>query len=160
MLRICTVVGTSERGAGAVASFLKAPCGLVVSRHDCELQFIAEEDLIPVFFRALEADHFRGIYNIAPDDYTTVGEISGHLKRFTLRVPYPALYGAFYLLRRLTGNQWISENAVDYLTYPIVVDNARIRGLSVRFRYGSRVAFLRCAKALREKLNKNASALS
>lgn len=149
LLRICTIVGPTERKGGAVETFLSMPFSASLIGHDCPLQFVHEEDLLPIFDKVLPRVGFSGIYNVAPREYTTLKEISEKLGKAVLPIPYGVLYLIFYLLFRISPSLGISENSVSYLAYPIVVDSSKIeKELGVTFQHSSLDAFMDCAKAL------------
>jgi UDP-glucose 4-epimerase len=148
MLRICTIVGPSERTDGPVKLFCEMPATVSVLRSPGGLQFIHEADLVRVFLRALEAPELRGAYNVAPDDFVTLPQLSRALAKPCVPLPYSALWTALFLARRALRRDDLTENVVSYLAYPVVLDNSKIKKeLGVDFPRGSLDAFLECAKA-------------
>src|SRR5262249_28860841 len=101
MLRICTIVGPTERSDGPVSIFCRMPVGVSVLFRKGALQFIHEADLMKVMLRVLEAADLRGIYNVGPDDYTTLRELCAALGKTRIPAPYSVLWLALFLLRRL-----------------------------------------------------------
>ena len=151
VLRICTVVGPTDRNGGAVETFLSLPFGFSIIGHDCPVQFVHEEDLLDIFKRIFSSPSFSGVYNVAPRDFTTIKEISKRLGKSIVPVPYSALYGLFYVLFRVKPSMGVSENSVSYLAHPIVVDSTRIqKELGASFKYSSLDAFMSCANALQK----------
>jgi nucleoside-diphosphate-sugar epimerase len=149
MLRICTVVGPTDRNGGAVETFLNLPFGFSIIGHDCPVQFVHEEDLLNILERIFSSPSFFGAYNVAPREFTTIREISKRLGKGVVPIPYSVLYGLFYVLFRVKPSIGVSENSVSYLAYPIVVDSCRIeKELGVSFKYSSLDAFMSCANAL------------
>jgi len=149
LLRICTIVGASERGSGPVATFCGLPMGVSVLFHAGALQFIHEDDLMKVMLKVMEAPDARGAFNVAPDDYTTIAEICRALGKPRVPAPYFLLWLALYLLRRVGGKTDLTEKVVSYLAYPVAVSNQKIKtALGIRFPKTSLEAFLDCAKAL------------
>ncbi|MBI3551367.1 MAG: NAD-dependent epimerase/dehydratase family protein [Elusimicrobia bacterium] len=157
ILRICTIVGATERGEGPVATFCRLPVGVSVLFHKGALQFIAEDDLMKAMLRVMEADELRGVFNVAPDDYTTIREICRALSKPRVPAPYSLLWLSLFLLRRLAGKTELTENIVSYLAHPAVVSNAKLKtALGIRFPKGSLEAFLDCARALAGSADKAA----
>lgn len=152
MLRICTVVGASERGDGPVKAFCSLPVGVSVLARRGGLQFLAEADLLRVLVRALEAPDVSGTYNVAPDDYTTIPELCRRLGKPRIALPYSALWLAFFLARRLLGRRDLTEKIVGYLAYPCVLSNEKIKkALGVHFSQRSLEAFAACAETLKSQ---------
>ncbi len=151
LLRICTIVGPTERKGGAVETFLSMPVSISIIGHDCPIQFVHEKDLLAIFEKVLTRTSFSGIYNVAPRGYTSLKEISEKLGKVALPIPYGILYLTFYLIFRISPSLGISENSVSYLAYPIVVDSSKIeKDLGVTFGHSSLDAFMDCAKALQK----------
>lgn len=150
VLRICTIVGASERGKGPVRTFCELPLGISVLFRAGGLQFISEADLLMVMRKVMEAPQLRGTYNVAPDDYTTIAAICRSLGKFRLSVPYTLLWLALFLARRLGRRTDLTENIIGYLAYPCVVSNEKIKkALGLALSRGSLDAFLECAHALK-----------
>jgi UDP-glucose 4-epimerase len=148
MLRICTIVGPSERTDGPVKLFCSLPAAVSVALRPGGLQFIHESDLVRVFLSALEAPDLRGAYNVAPDDSVTLADLCRALGKPRLPLPYSALWLGLYVARRALGREDLTENVVSYLAYPVVLDNSKIKkALGVQFPKGSLEAFLECARA-------------
>lgn len=149
MLRICTIVGRSDRSDGPVKTFCALPAAVSVLFHAGALQFIAEEDLMRVMTRALEVPDAAGAYNVAPDDVTTIAELARALGKPRIPLPYFALWLALWAARRLGGRADLTENVVGYLAYPVALSNEKLkRTFGVRVEKGSLEAFLECARAL------------
>lgn len=149
ILRICTIVGRSDRSDGPVKTFCSLPAAPSVLFHRGALQFICEEDLMRVMTKVLEVGDVAGAYNVAPDDFTTVAELCAALGKPRVPVPYFALWLGLWAARRLAGRTDLTENVVSYLAYPVVLSNEKLKkALGLRFTKGSREAFLECARAL------------
>lgn len=148
-LRICTIVGGSERSDGPVKVFCSLPVAVSVLFHKGGLQFISEDDLMRVMAKVLESNEAAGAYNVAPDDATTLAEICRALGKPRVPVPYSALWLALWAARRFLGRTDLTENVVSYLAYPVALSNEKIKKqLGVRFSKGSLESFVECAKAL------------
>lgn len=152
ILRICTIVGPTDRDGGAVQAFLSAPFGLSILRRPCPIQFVHEEDLFNAFNKVMDKPNLSGIYNLAPDDYTSIKEICTKLKKTHIYLPYSIAYMLFFIIFRVKPSLGISENSVSYLSYPTVVDNKKIKKeINIKFKYQSLEAFVSCANALLRK---------
>lgn len=150
VLRICTIVGGSDRTDGPVKTFCELPVGVSVLLRKGALQFIAEEDLMRVMLKVMEAPDLSGVFNVAPDDYTTVAQLCERLGKRRVPVPYSALWLALFLARRILGRVDLTENVVSYLAYPCVLSNAKLKkALGVHFSQRSLEAFAACAQALK-----------
>lgn len=148
-LRICTIVGKSDRSDGPVKTFCSLPLAVSVLFHRGALQFICEEDLMRVMVKVLESAEAHGAYNVAPDDATSVAEICRALGKPRLPLPYFMLWLGLWTARRFFGRADLTENVVSYLAYPVVLSNAKLKkALGLHFDKGSLAAFVECAKAL------------
>jgi UDP-glucose 4-epimerase len=149
VLRICTIVGTTERSDGPVKTFCELPAIVSVLFHKGGLQFITEADLMRVMLKSMEVSDFRGTYNVGSDDYTTLAELGARLGKPRVPVPYFLLWLGLFFFRRLNGKTQATEKVVSYLAYPVVVSNAKIKkALGITFTKGSLEAFLECARTL------------
>ena len=149
VLRICTIVGGGERADGPVKLFCETPFSVSVLFRKGALQFIAEADLMKVMVKAMEASELRGAFNVGPDDYTTLAQISARLGKPRFPLPYSFLWLALFIIRRVNPKSSATEKIVSYLAYPAVVSNAKIKkALGVTFQKGSLEAFIDCARTL------------
>lgn len=148
VLRLCTVVGPSERPGGPVRRFCGLPCAVSVLGRPGRLQFLSETDAADAFSRALEAAELRGAFNVVPDDSVTMAEICRGLGKWRLPVPYTLLWLGLFLGRRLFGTT-IPEGVAGYLAYPVVASNKKLKeALGFSFAHGSLEALLQCVRAI------------
>lgn len=92
---------------------------------DPPLQFISEDDIGEVLFRAVTSD-VRGIFNVAADGVVLFSEMAGLLGKKPLPLPAALLY-------RQTAVLWALRLApfpagiLDMIRYPWLVDNSRLK---------------------------------
>jgi len=133
ILRLAPVLDAAGGGGGPLRGWLDSTLGLTLLR-DCPLQFLSEADLERVFLKILEAPEARGVFNVAPDDATTVKTVVRRLKSRRLALPYPLAWAA-----AAAAGRWRPESGLDgglaaALAFPVVLDNAKIkRVLGARF---------------------------
>lgn len=149
VLRLCTVVGSSERAAGPVRLFCEAPFCVSVMLRGGEVQFLSEADFCRAMSRAMEEAGFHGTYNVAPDGWTSVSRLCARLGKTRLPLPYSLLWVYFYLARKMRPSiPGFSENIADLLAFPVVVSNEKIKkALGLHFEKDSEEAFLEAAAA-------------
>ena len=149
ILRLCTVVGPHERREGTIRFFCRSPLGVTALLRPGGLQFLAEDDLLKVLTRAMETPEFRGTYNVAPDDFTTVAALCRSLGKTRLALPYPLVWALFYLRKRMDPRSPINEDLARFIAHPIILSNEKIKkALGITFQKTSEQAFLECARAL------------
>ncbi len=149
ILRVCTVVGPHERREGPIRFFCRSPLGVTSILRPGGIQFLAEEDLLKVLTRAMETPEFRGTYNVAPDDFTTVAALCRSLGKTRLALPYPLIWAWFYLRKRMNPRSPIDEDLARLISHPIILSNEKIKkALGITFQKTSEEAFLECARAL------------
>ncbi|MBI5623266.1 MAG: NAD-dependent epimerase/dehydratase family protein [Elusimicrobia bacterium] len=148
VLRLATVVGGSERPQGPVRLFCEAPFGVSVMLRPGHLQFLSEGDFCRVMNRAMEEPSFSGTYNVAPDGWTTVGDLCRRLGKPRVPMPYSILWPLFFLSKRIQKRSTVSEDLADMLAFPVVASNDKIKkALGLSFEDDSETAFLEGASA-------------
>ncbi len=147
ILRLCAVAGAASHHDDSIKLLCRLPVGVSVLFHRGAFQFLHEEDLLEVMLKALQAPEMRGVYNVAPDDSTSLREFWRSLGKWRIGLPYSLLWILLFFLRRLGGRSALDENLVSYLAYPVVLSNHKIKNmLGVRFARGSLESFLECAR--------------
>ena len=142
LLRCCPILGCSLEAAHPMQKFREMPIALSVLFHKGGAQFITEQDLVQVLLKILDASALNGTYNLAPDDYTTIPEVSRTLKKFRVGVPYSLLWFSLLVGRKIGGRLRLSERMVSSLAYPIAASNQKLKkNLGVEFKKGSLQAF-------------------
>ena len=129
ILRVCIVVGPHyKKKKGAVRVLAKSPF-LIRKSRNCKLQFIHENDMNRLMELIVKDDTIEGTFNMAPHDYSTIGELTPK-KRF---LPIPMwisklVIGTLWSLRIINFN----TSALDYCVYDIIVDPSK---LVARYKY-------------------------
>ncbi len=142
ILRMCTAVGPSYyKPGGLVAAFAKSPVMPLVG-GDARVQWIHEFDVKALVWCVVVTPAKSGIFNLAPDDWTSASAMAQALGKPTLRLPYWLVRGgvaaAWYLRLGTT-----SPPMVRLMRYGIVATPRKISDFfGYRFRYGSLAAFL------------------
>lgn len=96
-----------------------------VAGYDPPVQFVHEEDLVEVLYRALR-DAPPGTYNVAGDGVMRYSEVCRAAGRPCLALPAGLLapvVAALWALRLLP----FPAGLLDYIRYPWVADNARLK---------------------------------
>jgi len=150
ILRLCTVVGPSERSGGPVRRLCGLPFAVSVLGRRGGLQFLSESDALEAFCRALEVAELRGNFNVAPGDCVPVAEICRCLGKWRLPVPYTLLWLGLFLGRRFFSTT-IPEGIVAYLAHPIAASNQKLKeALGFSPAHGSLEALLTCARSIQQ----------
>ncbi len=148
VLRLCTVVGPSERTGGPVHSFCAAPAAPSILLSRGALQFLSETDFARVMNRAMENPDFAGTYNVAPDTETTIAALCRRLGKTRIPLPYVAAWLGLAFGRRFSRNTALSEDLANILAFPVLLSNEKIKkNLGISFEKGSEEAFLEAAAA-------------
>jgi len=92
---------------------------------DPPMQFISEEDMGEILYRAVKSEA-RGIFNCAGDGLLRHSEVVRAAGKRPLAIPAPLLYGSTRLLwgLRLTP---FPGGILDMIRYPWVADNSRLK---------------------------------
>ena len=124
VLRLATIVGSSQRPQGPVHRFYSLPFAVSVLGRRGGLQFLSEEDAVTALCHALKAETLRGAFNVVPSDHVTTAEACRALGRRRVPVPFTLLWLTLFLGRRLFGTK-IPEGAAAYLAYPLVASGKK-----------------------------------
>ncbi len=137
------VVGPGVRGI--VGQFLVGAKFVVLQEFDPAVQFLHLEDVSRAIFRLLKARR-TGVYNIAPDDYTSFLQLGRAFKKPLQRVS----------LRWARVRAWLGtlvggapKEMLPLLQFPILLSNKKLkRDTGFVFKYGSEQALAHHAKHL------------
>jgi len=145
--RLAPVVGFGTKGI--VSASLESPKFNVLEGFDPPVQYVHVEDVTRAIFRLLKGRK-TGVYNLAPDDYTTLMQVGRAFKKPLARVsPRMASWKAWF--GSLVGG--VPATWLPLLQFPILLSNRKIkRDLGYTFKYGSEQALVQHAKlaALKE----------
>jgi UDP-glucose 4-epimerase len=103
------------------------PWTFQVRGADPPLQFISEDDIGEVLFRAVTSD-VRGIFNVAADGVVLFSEMARLLGKKPLPLPAALLYPQTALLWTLRLAPF-PAGILDMVRYPWVVDNSRLKAV-------------------------------
>ena len=127
---------------------LSFPFMFSVAGADPPMQFLSEEDIAEILYRAVKS-HVTGVFHCAGDGTLRFQEIARMLGKKPLPVPAPILYGLMGLLWKLRLSPF-PAGIVDLIRYPWVADNARLkRDFAYTPRVSSREALASFAAARR-----------
>jgi nucleoside-diphosphate-sugar epimerase len=143
-LRICTVVGPHYSKPGSVVSILVRLPFLPRSFREKKIQFLDEEDFTGLMREVIRDNDLDGIFNLAADSYSVVGEIVPEKRylNFSIMNCKPVIW-VFWNLRLLN----LQPVSLKYCLYPVVLDPSRlIDRYGYQFRYSSSESFLRMLK--------------
>jgi UDP-glucose 4-epimerase len=123
-LRICTVVGPDYCKPRSVVSILLCLPFLPGSFRDKRVQFLHEADFVSLIRKVADDPDIEGIYNLAADSYSVVGEMLPG-KRY-VDFPVHALKPILWVLWNLRILN-LQPCSLVYSLYPILVDPSKIR---------------------------------
>jgi len=127
-LRICTVVGPEYCKPRSVVSILLCLPFLPGSFHDKKVQFLHESDFVNLIRRVADDPEIEGVYNLAADSCSVVGELLPG-KRY-VDFPVHALRPILWILWNLRILN-LQPCSLSYSLYPVLIDPSKIRS-----RYG------------------------
>ncbi|MGA1822795.1 MAG: NAD-dependent epimerase/dehydratase family protein [Thermoplasmatota archaeon] len=150
IFRMCTAVGPSyHKKGGVVAILAKSPLIIKFSNRYAEVQFIHEDDLTAVFDLILNDPGIEGIFNLAPDSYSTTRDLS----KARISIPVP-----LFIMKGLTAILWslhlstMRPPAVELSTYGIVADPRKLmERYDYEFRYGTKEAYFETVKERKKR---------
>ncbi len=123
-LRICTVVGPEYCKPRSVVSILLTLPLLPGSFRDKKVQFLHEADFINLMRIVTEDPEIEGVYNLAADSCSVVGEMLPG-KRY-LDFPVQALKPMLWVLWSLRILN-LQPCSLSYSLYPVLIDPSRLR---------------------------------
>jgi nucleoside-diphosphate-sugar epimerase len=139
-LRICTVVGPQYSKPKSVVSILLRLPFLPASFRHTRVQFLHEDDFTELIGLVLEDENIEGIFNLAPDSCTVVGDVVDAARFY--RFPCSALQPVMWVLWNLRLLN-LQPAGLGYCLYPVVLDPSRlVCRYNYRFRYTSTESFL------------------
>jgi len=99
IFRMCTAVGPSYyKAGGVVSSVANSPFLLDIKPGDGRVQFIHEDDVAELFDKVVSDTKVEGIFNLAPDSYSTTRELGEALNKKFIPIPLWLLRGIFWIL--------------------------------------------------------------
>jgi len=136
IIRPCVVYG--PRVDNYISNLLDHYFILGLRGYNPPLQFVHEDDVAAAIIH-LAQKGCAGAFNLAPEDTITMEEVYALSRKPT--IPFPD-----WFLTPMVALQWalriptlnFSTAFLDYIRYPWVMDNSRIRATGFRFRYSSR----------------------
>lgn len=131
-LRICTVVGPRYSKPKSVVSILIRMPVLPESFKRARVQFIHEEDFTRMIELVLEDRAIEGVFNLAPDSCTVVGDVVPP-ERFR-RFPCSALKPVMWVLWNLRLIN-LQPAGLGYCLYPVILNPSK---LAARYNYSFR----------------------
>jgi UDP-glucose 4-epimerase len=128
ILRPSIVLGPNTRNI--VAEMLEWPWPsfpwmFQVHGADPPMQFVSEEDMAEIFYRALKSGT-RGIFNVAGDGTIRYSEMVRAVGKKPLALPAPLLYPLAAVLWALRFAPF-PTGMLDMIRYPWVADNSRLK---------------------------------
>lgn len=123
-LRICTVVGPEYCKSRSVVSILLCLPFLPCSFRHKRVQFLHEADFVKLMRYVTDDPQINGVYNLAADSYSVVGEILPG-KRY-VDFPVQALKPILWVLWNLRILN-LQPCSLGYSIYPVLNDPSRIR---------------------------------
>ena len=138
-LRICTVVGPVYSKPRSVVSILIRMPWLPFSFRQKKVQFIHEEDFTALMREIISDNDIEGIYNLAADSYSVVGEVVP-AKRY-IRLPLSGLKPLMWLLWNLRILN-LQPASLRYCLYPVLLDPSKLtERYGYSYRYSSSESF-------------------
>jgi UDP-glucose 4-epimerase len=111
------------------------PFMFTVAGFDPPMQFLSEEDIAEILYRALKS-HVTGVFHCSGDGVLRFHEVVQMLGKRPLPVPAPILYSLTALLWKLRLSPF-PAGILDLIRYPWAADNSRLKS---EFGYVPRVS--------------------
>ncbi len=122
ILRPCNIVGTQI--SNTMTQYLQSRFAIKPIDFNPIFQFIHEFDMAKVLYRSID-ELPTGIYNVAPDDFISLGEalnLTGHKG-----VPFPVTMASLFNKVLKFSNLDIPEYLIDYLKFSCLIDNRLLK---------------------------------
>lgn len=138
-LRICTVVGPVYSKPRSVVSILIRMPWLPFSFRQKKVQFMHEEDFAGLMREIIRDNEIEGIYNLAADSCSVVGEVVP-AKRY-IKLPLSGLKPLLWVLWSLRILN-LQPASLKYCLYPVLIDPSKlVERYGYHFRYTSSESF-------------------
>ncbi len=138
-LRICTVVGPHYAKPRSVVSLLIRMNSLPESFRNKKIQFMHEEDFVNILREIINDTEIEGVFNVAADSYSVVGEIVAGKKY--IRVPVYGLKPLLWVLWNLRILN-LQPASLKYCLYPVLLDpSSLVSRYGYTFRHSSSGSF-------------------
>jgi UDP-glucose 4-epimerase len=137
IIRPVTIVGPDMNNF--ISRFLEKPVLIAPRGYDPPFQYVHEIDVARAILALLLGDH-SGVFNLGGDDWTRLSEVLKKTGRPVVRIPrlLLKLTTALAWQLRLTSLTEIPPALIDYLCFPPIVDNNKIkREVGFSFAYKS-----------------------
>ncbi len=139
LCRICTVIGPTYNKPATIVSMLLKIGWLPSFTKNNRVQFIHTDDLTELIRLILRDDEIAGIYNLAPDSYSTIKDLVPGKKFIWIPLGLVRLVISILWPLKLLNLEPAGVNAS---IYPIVIDPKKIiERFNYKFRYSSDQAF-------------------
>lgn len=122
VLRPCNIIG--NKISNAMTLFLTSPVVLKPIDYNPMFQFIHEFDMARILFECIDNIQ-TGIYNVAPDDFTSLNDAIDILGSQT--IPFPLFLGKQVNSVLKKVNLDIPQYFVDYLRFSCLISNKSIK---------------------------------
>jgi len=122
ILRPCHIIGKNINNA--FVQYLKAEHMPVPMDYNPMIQFIDQEDMGRVLVSCIEKIPL-GIYNVAPDDFISIGEAKSILGIKPVRIPFFILLPFTGIARRL--GYLVPDYLIDHLKYSTLLENNSLK---------------------------------
>jgi UDP-glucose 4-epimerase len=127
------------------------PFMFTVAGADPPMQFLGEEDIAEILYRALKS-HVTGVFHCAGDGTLRFREVVRMLGKRRLPLPAPILYGLTDIFWRLRLSPF-PAGILDLIRYPWIADNSRLKSeFGYALRTTSREALASFAAARKARL--------
>ncbi len=151
IIRMCTAVGPSYyKKGGVVSSLSKSPMGIKLSGENTLVQFIHEDDVIALVSKILDDPTIEGVYNLAPDSYTTMNDLVKGLGKKALSIPFPVFYAGASIAWWLRLSS-VAPPCVNLIRYGIVATPKKLmERYQYTFKYSSYASFMHAIEQRKE----------
>lgn len=139
--RMCTACGPSYyRSKGLVRLINQSPCQLMVNGTDLIMQFIHEDDVKQLTKLVLDDPEVEGVYNLAPDSYSSLKELAPKRTIF-IKISEKRITKIFSFIWRLRIAK-ITPTSVPLITYGIIISPKKlVDRYNYKFKYTTMEAF-------------------
>jgi UDP-glucose 4-epimerase len=150
LLRPVVVIGPNI--SNYISRYITRPVVVAALGHSPPSQFVHESDVARAVITLMRAGG-PGPYNVAGDGYLDIDTMARKLGRRVVRLPLPVMRAIISLGWRLQLKS-VTEappGMVDYVAYPWVVDNSRLkREAGFEYRYTTEQAFDTFAESVKK----------
>lgn len=150
ILRMCTVIGDEISVRQSLVKLIYDSKVLMKFHGETtKLQFIHEDDMTELVYRITKDKKIEGVFNLAPDSYSSVNELVPNKKFINLNLGFSRfLVGVLWTLRLV----WMNPGVITITAYDIIADGSKLaKRFNYKFKYTTKEAFDNVISVLKNK---------